>query len=159
MMAPRERWQGDRRVDLSAREFHQLFREVANWGRWSDRAEVGALNYLSAERVVDPARLVRRVLAGDLEAAEQAQGVRVEVGDVLLVRTGHARRLAELEPWDTSKGKVGLHPSAARFLADGSVAALGSDGNNDTAPSTTERVALLAGQETELVHARDRLAA
>jgi kynurenine formamidase len=259
-MAPRERWQGDRRVDLSAREFQQLFREVANWGRWSERAEVGALNYLTADRIAAAARLVRsgvtvslgrplntqggvdnpkpahhemtmltdvdigsgsvrfakdyvgvdyhneghshidalchvaydgflyggtpavevtsrgatagaidllhdglvgrgvlldipgargirwlepgeHVFADDLEAAERAQGVSVDVGDVLLVRTGHAHRLAELEPWDTSKGKAGLHPSAARFLADRCVAALGSDGNNDTAPSTTEGVA------------------
>jgi kynurenine formamidase len=260
MMAPRERWQGDRRVDLSAREFHQLFREVANWGRWSERAEAGALNYLTADRIAAAARLVRRgvtvslgrplnthrgvdnpkpahhemtmltdvdigsgslrfakdyigvdyhneghshidalchvaydgflyggrpdaevtsrgamagaidllrdglvgrgvlldiprtrgvrwlepgeyVVPDDLEAAERAQAVSVDVGDILLVRTGHARRLAELEPWDTSKAKVGLHPSAARFLADRRVAALGSDGNNDTAPSTTEGVA------------------
>ena len=81
------------------------------------------------------------VFADDLEAAEREQGVRVESGDILLVRTGHARRLADLEPWDTTKAKVGLHPGAARFLADRGVAALGSDGNNDTAPSTTEGVA------------------
>ena len=256
-MAPRECWQGGHRVDLGAREFHQLFREVANWGRWSERAEVGALNYLTADRIAAAARLVRlgvtvslgrplntqrgidnpepahhemtmltdvdigsgsvrfakdyvgvdfhneghshidalchvaydgllyggtpdaavtsqgaaagaidllhdglvgrgvlldvprvrsvrwlepgeHVFADDLEAAEREQGVAVDVGDILLVRTGHARRLAELPPWDTSKGKAGLHPSAARFLADRRVAALGSDGNNDTAPSTTE---------------------
>jgi kynurenine formamidase len=259
-MAQGERWQGDRRVDLSAREFQRLFREVANWGRWSERAEVGALNYLTADRIAAAARLVRRgvtvslglplnthrgvdnpkparhemtmltdvdigsgslrfakdyigvdyhneghshidalchvaydgflyggrpdaevtsqgamagaidllrdglvgrgvlldiprtrgvrwlepgeyVVPDDLEAAERAQAVSVDVGDILLVRTGHARRLAEVEPWDTSKAKVGLHPSAARFLADRRVAALGSDGNNDTAPSTTEGVA------------------
>jgi kynurenine formamidase len=259
-MAQRERWQGDRRVDLSAHEFHQLFRELTNWGRWSERAEVGALNYLTADRIAAAARLVRGgttvslgrplnthrgvdnpkpahhemtmlpdvdigsgsvrfakdyigvdyhneehshidalchvayegfmyggtpdaevtsrgaaagaidllrdglvgrgvlldiprargvrwlepgeyVLPDDLEAAERAQGVSVDVGDILLVRTGHVRRLAELGPWDTSKAKVGLHPSAARLLADRRVAALGSDGNNDTAPSTTEGVA------------------
>jgi kynurenine formamidase len=76
----------------------------------------------------------------DLEAAERAQEVRVETGDILLVRTGHTRRLAELGPWDTPRAKAGLHPTAARFLADRRVAALGSDGNNDTAPSTTEGV-------------------
>jgi kynurenine formamidase len=260
MMAQRECWQGNRRVDLSAREFHQLFREVISWGRWGDRSEVGALNYLTAERIVAAARLVHHgvtvslgrplntqggvdnpepahhvmtmltdvdigsgsvrfakdyvgvdyhneghshidalchvaydgflyggrpdaeitsrgaaagaiellhaglvgrgvlldvprvrgirwlepgeyVFVDDLEAAERAQGVSVDAGDILLVRTGHAHRLAELEPWDTSNGKAGLHPSAARFLADRRVAALGSDGNNDTAPSTTEGVA------------------
>jgi kynurenine formamidase len=76
----------------------------------------------------------------DLEAAERAQGVEVGPGDILLVRTGHMRRLAELGPWDTPAAKAGLHPRAASFVADRSVAALGSDGNNDTAPSTTEDV-------------------
>ena len=64
----------------------------------------------------------------------------VGAGDILLVRTGHARRRAELPPWDTGKAKAGLHPTAATFLAERCVAALGSDGNNDTAPSTTEGV-------------------
>jgi kynurenine formamidase len=81
------------------------------------------------------------VVREDLEAAEAEQGVNVEPGDILLVRTGHTRRLAELEPWDTREAKAGLHPTAASFLADRRVAALGSDGNNDTAPSTTEGVA------------------
>jgi kynurenine formamidase len=80
------------------------------------------------------------ILPEDLEAAERSQGVKVEAGDILLVRTGHTRRLAELGPWDTQRVKSGLHPSAARFLADRRVAALGSDGNSDTAPSTTAGV-------------------
>ncbi len=81
------------------------------------------------------------VFPEDLEAAEREQGVRVGAGDILLVRTGHARRIAELPPWDTSVSKAGLHPKTASFLAQREVAALGSDGNNDTAPSTTEGVA------------------
>ncbi len=76
----------------------------------------------------------------DLELAEREQGVRVGPGDILLVRTGHARRRAEMPPWDTPNAKAGLHPTTASFLADRCVAALGSDGNNDTAPSTTEGV-------------------
>ena len=81
------------------------------------------------------------ILREDLEAAERRQGVRVGAGDILLVRAGHARRLIELGGWDTRNAKAGLHPAAATFLADREVAALGSDGNNDTAPSTTEGVA------------------
>ena len=76
----------------------------------------------------------------DLEAAERDQRVRVGAGDILLIRTGHARRLAELEPWETAAVKAGLHPTVAPFLAERRVAALGSDGNSDTAPSTTEGV-------------------
>jgi kynurenine formamidase len=80
------------------------------------------------------------VFREDLEAAERNQGVSVGAGDILLVRTGHARRLAEVEPWDTDTARSGLHPTTAHFLAERSVAALGSDGNNDTAPSTTDGV-------------------
>jgi kynurenine formamidase len=82
-----------------------------------------------------------QIFREDLEAAEKAQGVAVGAGDILLVRTGHAPRLAELGPWDTDEARAGVHPTAARFLAEREVTALGSDGNNDTAPSTTEGVA------------------
>lgn len=81
------------------------------------------------------------VVTADLEEAERRQGARVGPGDILLIRTGHALRLAELGPWDTSEAKAGLDPRAACFLAERRVAALGSDGNNDAAPSTTEGVA------------------
>jgi kynurenine formamidase len=259
-MAPRETRHGARPFDLSAGEFQRLFREVTNWERWRERPELGALHFITAERIAAAAGLVRRgvtvslgrplnteggidnpepahhemtmlpdvdigsgsvrfakdyvgvdyhneghshidalchvayegmfyggipdakvtsrgaaadaigVLGGglvgrgvlldiprargvrwlepgehvfpdDLDAAERAQGINVEAGDILLVRTGHARRQSDVAPWDTRTRKAGLHPSAARFLADRHVAALGSDGNNDTAPSTTDGVA------------------
>lgn len=76
------------------------------------------------------------VSAADLTAAEAAQGVRVRPGDVLLVRVGHRPRRRELGAWDASRARAGLHPTAVRFLAERQVAVLGSDGNNDTAPST-----------------------
>ena len=80
------------------------------------------------------------VFREDLEGAEREQGVTVGRGDILLVRTGHARRLRELGPWDTAKAKAGLHPTTVLYLAERSVAVLGSDGNSDTAPSTTEGI-------------------
>ena len=80
------------------------------------------------------------IFRDDLEAAEAEAGVTVGEGDILLVRTGHVHRLAELGPWDTASAKAGLHPTAMPFVADRGVAALGSDGNSDTAPSSTEGV-------------------
>ncbi len=80
------------------------------------------------------------VLPGDLSESENRQGVRVEEGDVLLVRTGHATRLDELGPWDAAGSKAGLHPGCAEFLAERRAAALCCDGNSDTAPSFTEGV-------------------
>jgi kynurenine formamidase len=80
------------------------------------------------------------VLPGDLSESEDRQGVRVEEGDILLVRTGHATRLDKLGPWDTANSKAGLHPACAEFLSERRIAALGCDGNSDTAPSFTEGV-------------------
>lgn len=82
----------------------------------------------------------KHVPPADLERAEREQGVTVGEGDILLVRTGHGRRLEEVGPWDTATAKAGLHPDCAAFLAGRGIAALGCDGNNDTAPSTTEGV-------------------
>ncbi len=76
----------------------------------------------------------------DLEAAERQQGVTVDTGDILLVRTGHALRLTEHGSWNTPERKAGLHPTALSFVSERGVAALGSDGNSDTAPSSTEGV-------------------
>jgi kynurenine formamidase len=80
------------------------------------------------------------VVPGDLEEAERSRAVTVGEGDILLVRTGHATRLDELGPWDTASSKAGLHPTCAEFLSERRVAALGCDGNSDTAPSVTEGV-------------------
>ncbi|MCX4514653.1 cyclase family protein [Streptomyces sp. NBC_01619] len=80
------------------------------------------------------------VTAGDLAAAEAAQGVRTGPGDILLVRVGHRRRRRESGPWNAAEARAGLHPEAVEFLADRQVALLGSDGNNDTAPSAVEGV-------------------
>ncbi len=247
-------------VDMTAKEFRELFDAVSNWGRWGEVGERGALNHLTPDRILAAARLVQsgttitlsqplqtearadvpepadhhmtmlpdvdigsgslrfakdyvgvdyhndghshidafchvgfdgllfdgapegsvtatgaqagtiemlrdglvgrgvlldvprargvpwvepgeHILREDLEAAERTQAVEVGPGDILLVRTGHTRRLAELGPWDTQRAKAGLHPTVATFLADRRIAALGSDGNSDTAPSTTEGVA------------------
>ena len=80
------------------------------------------------------------VTAGDLITAEAAQGVRIEQGDLLFVRVGHRSRRRALGPWDSAAARAGLHPAALEFLAERRIAALGSDGNNDTAPSAAEGI-------------------
>jgi kynurenine formamidase len=93
---------------------------------------------LRGSRWIEPGE---HVFASDLQDAEREQGVRIEIGDIVLLRTGQARRLAELGPWDTAQSKAGLHPTAMPLLAERGIAALGADGNSDTAPSSTEGVA------------------
>jgi kynurenine formamidase len=80
------------------------------------------------------------VFRDDLEGAEQEHGVTVGSGDILLVRTGLVGRLRELGPWPTAELKAGLHPTAMTFVAERGVSVLGSDGNSDTAPSSTEGI-------------------
>jgi kynurenine formamidase len=80
------------------------------------------------------------VREADLLAAERDQGVRVGRGDIVLVQVGHRLRRAELGPWDAAAARAGLHPSLLAVAAERQIAALGSDGNNDTAPSVTEGV-------------------
>jgi kynurenine formamidase len=80
------------------------------------------------------------VTPDDVAAAEREQGVQAGPGDILLIRTGHARRLREMPEWDPGRAKAGLHPAVAPYLAERQVAAVGSDGNSDTAPSVVEGV-------------------
>jgi kynurenine formamidase len=80
------------------------------------------------------------VTADDLLAAERDQGVRVGRGDIVCVRVGHRRRRTEQGPWDAARARAGLHPALLPVLAGRQIAALGSDGNNDTAPSAVAGV-------------------
>ncbi len=77
------------------------------------------------------------IFPDDLELCERQQGVTVGEGDILLIRTGQARRDSELGPTDAGGPKAGLHPTCVEFFAARHIAALGSDGNSDTAPSST----------------------
>jgi kynurenine formamidase len=121
---------------------------VTDRGATADSIEVLANGLVGRGVLLDIPRLRglpwlepgKHVFRDDLEAAELEQGVTVGEGDVLLVRTGHSRRLRDLGPWPTAQLKSGLHPTAMRFVADRGVAALGGDGNSDTAPSSTEGV-------------------
>jgi kynurenine formamidase len=80
------------------------------------------------------------VTVADVLAAEEDQRVRIGPGDIVLVRVGHRRRRTEQGPWDAAAARAGLHPDVLPLLAERQIAALGSDGNNDTAPSAVTGV-------------------
>ncbi|MDO8431262.1 MAG: cyclase family protein [Candidatus Binatus sp.] len=72
----------------------------------------------------------------DLDAAEKAQSVRVQEGDVLMVRTGRAGRRKVKGGWDAFKeGLPGLDASCLPWLHDRKIAILGSDAVSDVVPS------------------------
>jgi kynurenine formamidase len=83
-------------------------------------------------RWCEPGERIRRA---ELEAAEHAQGARVEEGDVLLVATGRDARRAVHGPWDPNAvGLAGLHPDCIPWLHERRIAVLGSDGVSDPLP-------------------------
>jgi kynurenine formamidase len=71
------------------------------------------------------------VTVADLRAAEEAQGVRVGTGDILLVAWGRAARRTAKKSFD---GFSGLHPDCLPWLHERQVAVLGSDGISDPMP-------------------------
>lgn len=77
----------------------------------------------------------------ELEAAEAAAGTQLQEGDVLLLRTGHARKRREEGPWNAAEAKAGLHATAMPLLHGRAVAAIGYDGDGETVPSQCEGVA------------------
>ncbi len=84
------------------------------------------------------------VTPGELEQCEQAEGVRMREGDILVFRTGHHRRRLELGPWNNGydgEGKAGLHATAISLLHERKVAAFFPDGDGETVPSGVESVA------------------
>ncbi|MGL5839279.1 MAG: cyclase family protein [Sphingorhabdus sp.] len=64
----------------------------------------------------------------DLEAAEKAQGIQVQSGDVLLIRTGHIAHFALHKDRDSFKGpQPGLGMECAEWLYEREVAAVCAD--------------------------------
>ncbi|MBO04170.1 MAG: hypothetical protein CL731_04030 [Chloroflexi bacterium] len=75
----------------------------------------------------------------DIEAAEREHGVKVEQGDVLLLRTGQLGRREVTGPVDVAVGgSSGPSPEILPFLQNRRVAVMGSDTGNDVAPNPYE---------------------
>jgi kynurenine formamidase len=77
------------------------------------------------------------ITADDFEAWEERTGVRVRPGDILLVRSG---RWSEAASAANVAGSAGIHPSAAAWLHERGVAALGDEGGTDTTPTAVEGI-------------------
>jgi kynurenine formamidase len=85
------------------------------------------------------------VTRAELEAVEQAQGVQLGAGDILVFRTGHHRRRLELGAWSNDyppagEGKAGLHVDTIRWMHERQIAAFLPDGDGETVPSNVEGV-------------------
>jgi kynurenine formamidase len=75
------------------------------------------------------------VMPEELEAAERAAGIRVEPGDILLVRTGYyGRQVADGAVSPMQAGSPALHVACCPWLRERGVAMVGSDTHNDVHP-------------------------
>jgi kynurenine formamidase len=87
---------------------------------------------------LEPGEAVTRA---ELEACEEAQGVRLGEGDILVFRTGHhGRRLAK-GAWDNGpggEGKAGLHVDTIPWMHERKIAAFLPDGDGEAIPSVVD---------------------
>jgi len=103
----------------------------------------GVLLDIPATKNLDWLENNAKISAADLDAAEKHHGVRVEEGDVLLIRTGRARQRKSKGPWDPwTGGMAGLDTSCLPWLHERRVAVLGSDGASDGTPSGIDGIVL-----------------
>jgi kynurenine formamidase len=96
----------------------------------------GVLLDIPAVRDVDWLEPGDAVFPADLEAAELREGSRVTEGDVLLLRTGYARKVREYGPDEVARiGRAGWHASCLPWLHERGVAIIACDTAQDAIPS------------------------
>jgi kynurenine formamidase len=75
------------------------------------------------------------VMPEDLEAAEHRAGVRVEAGDILLVRTGNYRKILDQGSVPSTVPMVACQVACTPWFKARDIAMLGTDTSNDVRPS------------------------
>ena len=81
------------------------------------------------------------ILPEELTAWENRTGVRIQPGDVVLIRTGRWAAREAKGPWSVNdSGAAGLHATCGRWIKARDIAMLGSDAGSDVAPSGVEGV-------------------
>jgi kynurenine formamidase len=89
---------------------------------------------------LEPGDVVTR---GEIEAIEEAEGVRLGEGDLMVFRTGHHRRRLELGAWNagyTGQGRAGLDPYVAALMHERKIAGFLPDGDGELVPSYVEGI-------------------
>jgi kynurenine formamidase len=76
------------------------------------------------------------IYPADLEACLEKEGVKVEPGDAIFIRTGRWKRRDEQGPWNGPF--AGLHASCGPWLHAHDIAILGSDAASDVIPPRIE---------------------
>jgi len=75
------------------------------------------------------------VTPDDLDQAAEAQGVTLQSGDAVFLRTGYGRYRHENGPGKTTRGQPGWHASTLPWIHEHEVAVIGCDTGQDVTPS------------------------
>ena len=103
----------------------------------------GVLLDIARLRGVDVLDADDHIYPEDLEAAEEAAGIRCEPGDVLLVRTGEGgARRTEKKAYNANKPRSGYQAACLPWLNDRGIAMIGSDVAQDPTPSGYRNVTM-----------------
>ena len=101
---------------------------VVGRGVFLDIARLRGVDWLEPGDEIDP---------DEFSAAEQAQGVAVSEGDILLIGTGRDARREALGAWSPrEEGMAGLHAECVPWLSERNIAVLGCDGVSDAMPGS-----------------------
>ena len=124
-------------TDLQGARTHDvlsLTHGVSTRGVLLDVARLRGVDVLAADDHVYPE---------DLEAAEAAAGIRVEAGDVLLLRTGEGgARLREKRDYDPHEPRSGYQAACLPWFRERGVAMIGADVPQDPSPSGYEKLSM-----------------
>jgi kynurenine formamidase len=82
------------------------------------------------------------VLASDIEAWEKQAKVKIESGDVVLIRTGRWGKRASDGPFSLQGGSAGVHVSLLPLLKARDAALLGTDVGLDVSPAGVDGVVI-----------------
>jgi kynurenine formamidase len=82
------------------------------------------------------------VLASDIEAWERRAGIRIESGDVVLVRTGRWAKRDDIGPYSLQGGSPGVHVTALPLIRERDAALLATDVGLDVTPAGVEGVVI-----------------
>ena len=99
----------------------------------------GVLLDITKVRGVEWLEVGEGVFPEDLEAAEKAQGIRVDEGDALLIRLGWYKRRLQLGP-PNPPDRPGFHAASMPWLHERGVSIIASDASHDVVPSGYESV-------------------
>jgi kynurenine formamidase len=128
--------------------------EVGSQGAKKCSIEVASQGVVSRGVLLDIAKVKgvdwfepgHHIFPEDLEAAEKDHGVQVEEGDVLMIRTGRAKRRTAKGSWEPpTRGLLdmaGLDATCLPWIHERKVAVLGSDGTSDVIPSGYDDIML-----------------